>query len=61
MSFLESAFSEREVDYLLQVIDANQHIREGQRPRLLKIHGDVADWKKVIGRSASGPAEKGAP
>ncbi|MCP4693669.1 MAG: SIR2 family protein, partial [Desulfobacterales bacterium] len=45
---LEHAFFEHDVNYLLQVIDGNQHIREGKRPRLIKIHGDVADWKKVV-------------
>ena len=45
---LENAFSEKGVNYLLQVIDGNQHIRSGNRLRLYKIHGDVADWKNVI-------------
>ncbi len=45
---VEHAFAERGVDYLLQILDGNQHIREGRRPRLFKIHGDVADWKSVI-------------
>ncbi len=45
---LDNAFSEKSVDYLPQVIDGNQHIRTGNRLRLYKIHGDVADWKNVI-------------
>ncbi|MCP4691582.1 MAG: hypothetical protein GY859_26285, partial [Desulfobacterales bacterium] len=56
---LEHAFAEREVDYLLQVLDGNQHIREGKRPRLFKIHGDVADWKRVILTGDSYRAFKG--
>ena len=45
---LDKAFGEAEVDYLLQILDSNQYIREGRRLRFYKIHGDVADWNNVI-------------
>jgi tetratricopeptide (TPR) repeat protein len=45
---VDNAFAEQDVNYLLQVMDRNQSIREDGRLRLYKIHGDVGDWEKVI-------------
>jgi NAD-dependent SIR2 family protein deacetylase len=45
---VDNAFAEHEVDYLPQILDSNQQIREDKRLRLYKIHGDVSDWQKVI-------------
>jgi hypothetical protein len=33
---------------LTDILDSNQEIRNGERLRLYKIHGDVSDWQKVI-------------
>ncbi|ACL03439.1 TPR repeat-containing protein [Desulfatibacillum aliphaticivorans] len=50
---LEDAFNQEGVDYLPQVLENNLRIPTDGKVRLIKIHGDVGDWKNVILSGAS--------
>ncbi|MGV7224322.1 MAG: SIR2 family protein, partial [Nitrospinales bacterium] len=45
---IEKAFDENDVDYFLQILSSNQTIGDENRLRLIKLHGDVSDWKNAI-------------
>ena len=45
---IESALGDLDVDYVPQILSSNETISSDNRLRLIKIHGDLADWQKAI-------------
>ena len=45
---LETALNNAGAPYVKQVLDSNDHIADDGRLRLMKIHGDMGDWKQAI-------------